>query len=73
MHKTNDSNQIVILTDWLGLPVQVVEQLCVAGEHAATCRTGYKPLLSVAAHVFSQPVPDLKESITACNRNTNKI
>lgn len=46
----------------------MVEQLCVAGEHAATSRTGDKPLLSVAPHVFSQTVPDLKVSITACYR-----
>lgn len=65
----NDSNQSVLLTYWLGLPVQVVKQLCVAGEHAATSRTGYKSLLSVAPHVFSQTVPDLEESITACNRD----
>lgn len=62
-------SQRVCLTHWLGLSVEVVKQLCVAGEHAATRGTGYKPLLSVAPHVFSQAVPDLEEGIAACERN----
>lgn len=56
----------VRLTYWLGLPVEVVEQLCVAGEHAAACRTGDESLLSVASHVFSQTVPDLEKGVAAC-------
>lgn len=50
----------------LGLPVKVVKQFSVAGEQAATCRTGDESLLSVAPHVFSQTVLDLKEGIAAC-------
>lgn len=46
--------------------MQVVKKLCVAGKHAATRGTGYKPLLSVAPHVFSQTIPNLEESVTAC-------
>lgn len=65
----NNANQRVRLTDWLGLPVKVVKQLRVAREHAATRGTGYESLLSVATHVFSQTIPDLEESIAACNRN----
>ncbi len=69
MKQTNDASRHVLLTYGLGLPVQVVKQLSVAGEHAATRGTGYQPLLSVAPHVFSQTVPDLEESITAWNKN----
>lgn len=56
-----------LLTYGISLPVQVVKKFGVAGKHAATRWTGYKPLLSVAAHVFSQTIPDLEESVTACN------
>lgn len=45
----------------------MVKKFGVAGKHGATRWTGYKPLLSVATHVFSQTIPDLEESITACN------
>lgn len=48
---------------WLHLPLEVVKQLSVAGKHAATCGTSHKSLLSVAPHVFPQPVPDLEEGI----------
>lgn len=53
--------------------MQVVKKFCVAGKHAATCWTGYKPLLSVATHVFSQTIPDLEESITACNKHITTL
>lgn len=49
--------------------MEVIKQLCVAGEHAATRGAGYQPLLSVAPHVLSQTVPDLEEGIAACNTN----
>lgn len=57
--------QSVPLTDWLGLPVQVVKQLRVAGEHAAAGGTRRQLLLSVAAHVLSQTVPDLEVGVAA--------
>lgn len=63
----------VLPTYWLGLPVQVVKQLCVAGEHAAAGRTGHKSLLGVASHVFSQTVPYLEESVTACNKDIKGV
>lgn len=55
----------VHLTYRLGLPEEVVEQLCVAGEHAATRRTGDQSLLRVAPHVFPEPIPDLEEGVAA--------
>lgn len=57
--------QSVRLTDWLGLPVQVIEQLGVAGEHAAAGGTRHQLLLSVAAHVLPQTVPDLEVGVAA--------
>lgn len=63
----------ILLTYWISLPVQVVKKFCVAGKHAATCWTGYKPLLSVATHVFSQTIPDLEESVTACNTHIQTL
>ena len=62
----------VSLTHRLGLPVEVVEQLGVAGEHAAAGRTGDQSLLSVAPDVFSQSVADLEESVAACRREKKR-
>lgn len=47
--------------------MQVVEQLGVAGEHAAAGGTGRQLLLSVAPHVFPQTVPDLEVGVAACS------
>lgn len=63
----------LLLTHWISLPVQVVKEFGVAGKHAATRWTGYEPLLSVATHVFPQTIPDLEESITACNRHIKTL
>lgn len=49
--------------------MQVVKQLCVAGEHAATRRTGDKALLSMAPHMFPQTVSDLEKGVAACEQN----
>lgn len=56
----------VNLTNRVGLPEEVVEQLSVAGEHAAAHGTGHESLLRVAPHVFPKPIPDLEEGIAAC-------
>lgn len=67
-HHTKNINacQSVVLTYGLGLSLEVVKQLGVAGEHAPTCGTSHKPLLSVAAHVLPKPVPDLEEGVAPC-------
>lgn len=41
----------------------MVEQLGVAGEHAAAGGTGHQSLLSVAPHVLPQTVPYLEEGV----------
>lgn len=66
-------DQFTLLTIWLGLPVQVVEQLSVAGEHAATGGTGHQLLLSVAPHVLPQSVLDLEESVAACGTDAKDV
>lgn len=66
-------DQFALLTVWLGLPVQVVEQLSVAGEHAAAGGTGHQLLLSVAPHVLPQAVPDLEERVTACGTDAKDV
>jgi len=66
------SHSKIHFTYRLSLSVEVVKQFCVAGEHAATRRTGYKSLLSVTPHVLSQPVPDLEEGVAACERNMKR-
>lgn len=53
--------------------MQVVEQLGVAGEHAAAGGTGRQLFLSVAPHVFSQTVPDLKVGVTACGTDVKGV
>ena len=55
------------LTLGLRLPVEVVEQLGVAGEHAAAGGAGHHLLLGVAPQMFPQAVPDLKEGVATCN------
>lgn len=50
---------------WLGLSLNVIKELGVAGEHAATGRTGHQTLLSVTAQVLAQSILDLKEGVTA--------
>ena len=58
---------MVPLTLGLRLPVEVVEQLGVAGEHAAAGGAGHHLLLGVAPQVLPQTVPDLKEGVATCN------
>lgn len=53
--------------------MQVVEQLSVAGEHAAAGGTGHQLLLSVAPHVLPQAVPDLEERVTACGTDAKDV
>lgn len=56
-----------VLTDGLGLSVQVVKQLRVAGEHATTRGTGDQSFLGVAPHVLAETIADLEEGVTACD------
>lgn len=63
----SDKSSRICPTYRLGLPEEVVEQLCVAGEHAATHGTGDESFLSVAPHVFPQPIPNLEEGVAACD------
>lgn len=50
---------------WLGLSVDMVEELGVAGEHAAAGGAGHQALLGVAPQVLSQTVFDLEEGVTS--------
>lgn len=52
--------------------MEVVKKLCVAGEHAATGRTGDNSLLSVTPQVLSQTILDLEEGVTAYEAKTKK-
>lgn len=45
----------------------MIKELGVAGEHAATGRTGHQALLRMTAQVLAQPILDLKEGIAAWN------
>lgn len=63
---TSGQAELSPFTLWLGLSVDVVEELGVAGEHAAAGGAGHQALLSVAAQMLPQTVLDLKECITTC-------
>lgn len=52
------------LTFYGGLPSNVVEELCVVGEHSSAGRTCHQLFLCVTTHVLSQLKPAFKRGLT---------
>lgn len=58
-------------TFWFCLPLNMVKELGIAGEHTAAGGASDQPLLCMTAQMFPQPILDFKESITAYKKSQN--
>lgn len=57
-------------TFWFRLPLNMVKELGIAGEHTAAGGASDQSLLCMTAQMFPQTVLDFKESITTYKKRT---